>query len=209
MNRLSAIIIAVLILSLSGMYGYTQHLQNKLDKAEDYKSLYETSVKENKIWKDEAGQWRNKAEVANASASTLKELAKQGDPRMTQILKEFEGVKKSFKNLESFTELQAQTISQLTGMVKDSSIKVIKGNDTITVKVKKIRAQNDWNKYDITVFGDTANIKREGKEEFDQAVFWERKWFLGKKKWSSEIVSKNPETKIIKQSSLSVKKRRK
>lgn len=59
-----------------------------------------------------------------------------------------------------------------------------------------------------------ANIKREGREEFDMAVYWKRVgkngkkaiWPFGKKEWSSEIVSKNPETKIIKQLSLIVRK---
>lgn len=215
MNRLVAILISVLCVVIIYQYIDNQRLQGEVEKGKDFESLYGASVKKNKIWKDEANLWRNEAGVAKANESTLKELAKQGDPRITKILAEFSSIKKNFKNLESYTELQAQSISEIKGAVKDSSYRIVKGKDTVEVFAKKITAKNEWNNYDITIVGDSADIRREGREEFDMAVYWERLtkkgnktiWPFGKKEWSSEVVSKNPETKISKQNSLLVGKK--
>lgn len=216
MNRFTAILIGALCLVILYLYIDNNLLQAKVERGEDFESMYNASVKENKVWKDEAGQWRNKAVLAQASASTLKDLAKEKDPMVTKILEEFASVKRNLKNLQSFTELQSQSISELKGAVRDTSYKVIKGRDTVFVTARKITAKNEWNNYDITIVGDSADIKREGREEFDMAVYWERLtkkgnktiWPFGKKEWSSEVVSKNPETKISKQNSLLVGKKR-
>lgn len=216
MNRLVAILISVLCVVILYLYIDNQRLQGEVERGKDIESMYSASAKENKVWKDEANLWRNKAGLAQASASTLKDLAKEKDPRITKILEEFASVKRNLKNFESFTELQARTISELKGSVKDSSYRVVKGKDTVEVFAKNITASNEWNNYDITITGDSANIRREGREEFDMAVYWERLtkkgnktiWPFGKKEWSSEVVSKNPETKISKQNSLLVRKKR-
>lgn len=217
MNRLTAILIVALVLALAGMYGYVDHLENRLDKAEGYESLYNSQISKEKIWQDDLKQYHIKEGVAKANAEVLKDLAKQGDPRITKILEEFKSIKKNFKNLESFSEMQTQSISEIKGAVKDSSYRIVKDKDTIEVFAKKIIAKNEWNNYDITIVGDSADIRREGREEFDMAVYWERLtkkgtktiWPFGKKEWSSEVISKNPETKISKHNSLQVGKKRK
>ena len=216
-NRLAIILIVSLCAVIGYLFVSNQVLQKKVERGKGFESLYNASVKENKIWKDQSDQWRNKAETAQVSATVLKDLAKEKDPRITKILEEFASVKRNFKNLESFTELQAQSISEIKGAVKDSSYRIVKGKDTIEVHAKKINTSNAWNNYDITIMGDSADIRREGREEFDMAVYWERLtkkgkktiWPFGKKEWSSEVVSKNPETKITKQNSLLVGKRKK
>ena len=215
MNRLVAIGIGILILSMGGMYWRIMHLEGELEKAQGYESLYNASVKENKIWKDEAGLWRNKAEVAEVSARTLKDLVKNGDPEIQRIKDEFPALKKDLKNLLAYSEIQTKTISQLKGTVRDTVIRVVVGKDTTDKAVKKINTSNKWNIYDITIDGDSADIKREGTEEFETVVYWERLtkkgkkifWPFGKKEWQSEIKSLNPETQVVKQKSLIVKKK--
>jgi hypothetical protein len=208
MNRLTLIIFGALGVLILYLWIDNQSLQQKVARGEDYESLYNAKSKEVKVWQDESGQWRNKSSVAQASASTLKD-----NPEVQEMKKEFSSIKKSLKNVESLTKTQAETISKLSGQVRDTIYMNSSSNDTI--HAKKITAHNEWNDYDITVFGDSADIKRTGREEFNTAVYWERLtkkgnktiWPFGKKEWSSEIVSKNPETKIVKQSVLLVKRK--
>lgn len=218
MTRVLLILILILLTSLGCLYLDNKLLEKKLSRAQDYKSLYEGQVEKNKIWVDELNHWRNKAQAAEVSVSTLKALADKGDPEITKIREEFKEVKKSFKNLESFSTIETSTTSEVKGIVHDTIIKEVQGADTVSLKEQIITASNAWNTYIISIGPDsnTAVVHREGKEEFDAAVFWQRLnkkgnktiWPFGKKVWSSEMVSKNPETKIVKLSSLIVKKKK-
>lgn len=217
MNRITAFIIGGLLLIILAQYIQNEIISNKLSRAEEEKGFYESLQKENKIYKDSSNHWRNKAVNPEVSDKTLRELNKSGDPITKQILAEFSSIKKDFRNLQSYSNLQTETISRLIGIVSDTSFRKITGSDTISISGKKIKAKNEWNEYDILLTEDSALINRKGKEEFSTAVYWERLnkkgkktiWPLGKKNWSSEIVSKNPETKVIKQLSLTVSKKNK
>lgn len=218
MTRALLIFILILLSALGCLYLDNKHLEKKLSVAKDYQSLYEGQIEKNKIWVDELNHWRDKTQSALVSVNTLKALNEKGDPEVIKIREEFKEVKKNFKNLESFSTIQTETSSEVKGIVHDTIIIKLQGTDTVSIREQVITASNAWNTYNISIGPDhkTAIVQREGKEEFDAAVYWQRLnkkgnktiWPLGKKVWSSEMVSKNPETKIVKLSSLIVKKKK-
>jgi hypothetical protein len=224
MNRLTLIILA--ILAGLNIYQYVDGIftKDKLEKVEGYESLYHVAQKKDSIWQDKEKQWRIKSGSADVSNKTLKDAAKEGDPRVNEILKEFKAIKKDFSNLVAYSNFQTESISELKGLlVKDTTKEVINGKDTLRIKVEEIEADTEFSSYKITIFPPDsitgkkkADVIRHGRESFSQVVYTERLtkkgkkifWPFGKINYSSELVSKNPETKVVSLESLTVKRKK-
>jgi hypothetical protein len=162
-----------------------------------------------KQWRGKDSLWRNKTESLEISNKSLLKLAKDKDEFATKLLKEHTQIKKNFKNLLSYNDNVAINKSHVDGILHDTI--VIQKNDTIKERFTTITTQ--WDDYSVAIKGDSIGITREGREEFDQIVFWERNKIIGlrigRKKWFSEIKSLNPNTKIISQHSFLITKNKK
>lgn len=218
MNRL----IAIGFLGMAGVIIFlllrNQYLNSQLDSAVGYKDLYHQKVKENKVWKDELNHWRNKAPVAEVSKGTIKEEVKNGNPEFIKLRNENKDLRKNLSNLSSKIDIQTQSFEKIAGKLRDTLRLIINGKDTTKIQEKVMNYENEWSLYRITVDPkyDSARVDREGKEAFDIIMYWNREnkkgkktiWPLGKINYKSEITSLNPETKVVKQNSLIVKKKR-
>ncbi len=197
-----ALLVLLIVAGLMGIYIF--HLENKVEEGNEYRGLYKSSLQEAKVWKDKSDQWHSKAEELAVSNSTLKQMAKQ-DPDLIRILSEVKEIKKNLSNLQSFNVVATHTQSRFNTILKDT---VIYRGDTI-LKAQAFDYQTKWDTYREIVFGKKVFMERDGRDSLDIAAYFTRKWFLGKKKYFSEVVSANPDTKITYNRALVVKRKRK
>ncbi len=187
MTRLRLIIYALVLLLIIGMGIYIHLLHTKIDNVNSYKSLYEVEHSQNLIFKAKDSTWHNRTEVAVVSKSELKYVQE-----LQNLHKEFEGVKKNLKNLESYTQLSQVTTINKTIHIKDSVF-------TYTTKFDTIRGR---------ISNDSVSLISKHYDKLKVVQYWERKWFLGKKTWDVEIKSDNPNTIITYQKSIMSKKKK-
>ena len=197
-NNLIMIGIVVLVLLFLGFYiGY---LQNKLENANSYKGMYESVYKEAEVWKDESGKWRSKAENVEVTASELANVKE-----LQNLHKEFDGIKKSLKNLENFTGVGTNTTIDKTIKLKDTTIYTVNGKP---IKASTFKYKNKWDSIDGIIVADSIQWKINHRDSLEIVQFWDRSWFLGKKKYSTEIKSANPDTKIDYQKAIKTKRKK-
>jgi hypothetical protein len=187
------IVIALLLTSLGGCYWlYGQWRAAEKEK----KSLVELngkSFKEVSYYQNRLGNEVAKNKTLQLETKTVKELVKEGQ---LPILKEFEGLKKNYRNLESLMQASIRMNSQLSLQVQnDSSFKY---QDEFRHLIGRIT-------HDST--GYIANITDTTVVPIDIVVYWKRKWFLGKKVYVAEAVSKNKAAKIIGLETIQIRKR--
>lgn len=211
------IVIGILLLLLTGSFFYIKHQSNQIEDKESQISYLQSDFKSKsdsigRSFQDKSDLWHNQVTSLQVTNQSLKQLSKAKDSEIVKIRTLFTKIKPDFRNLNNYTAVKAINKSTATGVSKiDTTSKPIV-SDTSKLFYSS-NALTEWDAYDLRIYGagecriDSFQIDRVGKESFNQAMYWTRKWFLGKKTYHSEIVSLNPNTAIISQNSLVVKKR--
>lgn len=137
---------------------------------------------------------------------TVKKLAEEGQ---LTWLKEFEGVKKNMKNLESAYRLQARAADSVGARLEKLRLTYINDDgDTIVYQGVKFNYQDKYTALKAKqVTPDSIVVTYNIKVPLSGAVFWKRKWFLGKKQYQAEMMSENPSVVLDSVVSLTVKKK--
>ena len=176
-----------------------KHLTKLYNDRDDYKSMYESSLKENKVWKDETNHWRNRSENIEITKENLDQLKD-----LQNLSKEFEGVKKNLKNLENYIEVSSTTNIHKTVKIKDTTIYI----NNIAHKEQYFDYKDKYDTITCIIDSGKATFDIKSSTSLEEVQYWDRKWFLGKKKYFTEIKSLNPNTKIIRQKDIKVKRKK-
>lgn len=187
---------ALLLLSGVGLH----LLYRKLDKANSYKAAYESVYKQAETWKDESGKWRSKAEaieVTNSELINIKEFEK--------LREDYKDIKKSLKNLENYNKIGSTTIINNTTHIKDT---IFFGKDSTATKASVFSYKNKFENIYGVIKGDSIDWTIEHRDSLEIVQYWDRTWFLAKKKYFTEIKSANPNTKIDYQKSIKSKRKK-
>ena len=176
-------------------------LWDKSEKLNSYKSLYETTNKQNQVFQAPDSTWRNRTEVAAVTGSELTSIKE-----LKNLSNEFNGLKKSLRNLELYSQFSQQTILRLQTQLHDTSF-FKKGTD-IKITGKTVTYSNKWDSVSVLIVGDNIDWTIKHKDSIQIVEYWDRKWFLGKKKSIIEIQSKNPDSKVDYQKSIKRERKR-
>lgn len=195
MIRIYAIVIAIVLLLAS--LGTSYWLYGQWRSAEkERKSLVEFNSKTFKSvthYKNKLNNEVAKNETLQLESKTLKELVKEGQ---LPVLKEFEGLKRNYRNLQTLMQANINLTSNLSMQVQaDSTFTYADEFRDIDGKISK-----DSLGY-IVHITDTSTIP------IDIVVYWKRKWFLGQKTFQAEAVSKNKKAKIIGLETIQIRKK--
>lgn len=150
-------------------------------------------------YKNELGKEVAKNELLELDRKSFKALQEE----FSYLHKEFDGVKKNLRNVEHVTQITAQIIDSLKLPTNDTTMVI---NNEI-VNVKTFDYQDDYNRVSGIVMKDSTSVHLEIEVPLDGVVYWERKWFLGKKIYTTEMTSKNSKVHITKLESIRVTKR--
>jgi len=189
-------LIIVLLLIIFVLFAKAINLINLKNSLTKYYAIKDQEIK---TWKDNSGYWRSKAETAEINREDLKKLEE-----LKNLSKEFEGVKKSLKNLENYIGISSETTINKTVNLKDTTI--YKNN--IAYTVPKFEFKDEWTDITGVIDSGKVDLKISSKDSLDVVQYWDRKWFLGKKKYFTEIKSFNPNTKITYQRSIKTKRKK-
>jgi len=199
-NRLQLIIYAIILFLFIGMGIYIRFLVGENDKLNSYKSLYQTANHENKIFRAKDSTWRNRTEVAVVTKSELTNVKELQD-----LHKEFEGIKRSLKNLENFNQISEVTTINKTVKLKDTTIYTI---DNQVIKASTFSYKNNWESISGVIVSDSIQWNITHKDSLTIVQYWDRSWFLGKKKYFTEVKSGNPNSIIDYQRSIKSERKR-
>ena len=167
---------------------YIKILQGKVTNSQSYKSLYEANYKENQIYKAKDSTWHNKTQDIQVTSSQLDQVKE-----LQNLHAEFSGIKKSLANLENYTKTsEVTTIHKTVYITKDSTFSYESKYDTIKGTIKDGR----------------VNLTDIHRDSLIVVQYWDRTWFLGKKKYITEIKSSNPNTIVDYQRSIKTERKR-
>lgn len=200
MTRLRLLIYICITVLFIGLLSYVNFLRSKVDNLESYKSMYEVEHRENKIFRAKDSLWHNNSEVATITKQTAKYVKDLED-----LHKRFDGVNKRLNNLEIYSTLSTETTIHKTVKVKDT---IIYNTDSVALYGKTGKYEDEWEKATGTLIGDSLILDIKHIDKLETVMYWDRTWFLGKKKWYNEIVSKNPNTIIKSQKIIKTERKR-
>lgn len=196
-SRLTLIKWGAIALGILVLFIYIQTLRLEIQELSGFKSLYQTSQQEAKIWQDKDNAWRIRVQAAEITKENLKDLAE-----VKTLIKQF-NLKKSGNNLESYIQTNTETTIHKQVRLKDTTIYF---GDTVTVPAFNYHDQ--WMDIRGVVQDGKVDLKIQNQDSLQVVTYWKRSWFLGKKKYFTEIKSSNPSTKLTYEKSIKVKKRR-
>lgn len=200
LNRLNLIILIACLLIIAGLGCYTFVLHSKLESISDYKTLYESKSKENKVWKDQYGYWRNRAETVEITKENLQDIKE-----LQHLSSEFEGLKKNLKNLETYINANTVTEIHKTVKLRDSTIYSV---DSVPIRIPVFSYKDKWESVRGAIVDDSITLNISHMDSLSIVQYWDRRWLLAKKKYFIEIKSDNPNTRIVYQKSIMVKRKK-
>lgn len=194
------IIIGIVILSLIGVISYQDH-QIKKERAEK-----ETYQKNTNILLDSVKVYKANDSLSAASVGVLELKLSEYKQHRQEDLNTIKSLNVDINRLNSVLKTQAETITNLEGIAKDTMIpgpKIVdRPIEKNQVKAKCIKDSNKWYSIDLCIFENNKYIgtfiNREELIAVNHIIpkkFLFFKW--GVKDVRTEIVSKNPNTVIV------------
>lgn len=186
---------------------YNKYLEQKNEK-ENIELLFSKKEAEIELYKNKHGQLVAKNEAVSLENKSIKELVKDGN---LQFLKQFDNLKRNYKNLENAYEIQAKISDSLKSKLNfiDTSYVTSKG-DTVKFKAFSWGIKDKWREISLKqITPDSVYFKEEQNVPLDGVLYWKRKWFLGKKHYFSEVTSENPHVRINKLLTIRIEGKRK
>ena|ERR1700753_3024516 len=199
-SRFHLIVYSIFLIAFGILLFYIKILVNKTENLESFKSTYQTEG-QSKSWQAKDSSWHNKAQDAEVTKSELEYLKE-----LQGLHSEFDGVKKSLKNLENYTGFSETTTIHKTIKLKDSTIYNI--DSSSLTHTYKFDYKTKWDQISGSILGDSVDLKVTHNDSLEVVQYWDRKWLLGKKKYFTEIKSENPNTKINYQRSIKTQRKR-
>lgn len=202
-NR-TTITIAILVILLAAIGIQTVRASRYKIKAtlaeneRDQAVVFATDTKkEVEIYRNKVGMVVTKSEQLELSLANVERLR---DTERLQFLKQFDKLKKDLRNLEA-----AGTFDWL---VEEDSIPMTESFVPCpdSIKVFTFKLKDQYNDIEAKVI-DTPRF--DIRVPINYIDYWERKWFLGKKKWYRETTSPNKLIRLEAQESFVVSKRKK
>ena len=202
-NR-TTITIAILVILLAAIGIQTVRASRYKIKAtlaeneRDQAVVFATDTKkEVEIYRNKVGMVVTKSEQLELSLANVERLR---DTERLQFLKQFDKLKKDLRNLEA-----AGTFDWL---VEEDSIPMSESFVPCpdSIKVFTFKLKDAYNDIEAKVI-DTPRF--DIRVPINYIDYWDRKWFLGKKKWYRETTSPNKLIRLEAQESFVVSKRKK
>lgn len=209
LNRLFLTVIIILLIILLGGFGYVKILEGKVEALKPYKGLYEAEKRQNVIYKDESNKWHNKSEALEFEAKTLRQQLRAGDSTLKKILAENKQIKKSFRNLNQYSQIATKTETEFTVPLKDTTLT----KDSIQHLARTFYWYNRFYEVSGIITKDSISPIITSYDSITVVGWWQReKKFLfvkyGKKRNYIDVSSNNPDTKITHNRNIVLKRRR-
>ncbi len=149
---------------------------------------------------DDSGRSHSKVNVIEVPKGNLTDVKQLED-----LTDEVKGLRKNLTNLENYITISSQTIIHKTTYLRDT---VYFTSDSVLHHTKTFSQEDKFDTLRVVIKGDSAEWYRSHTDSLASALYWDRKWFLGRKKYKNEIINFNPMSKIIYQSVVKAARKR-
>lgn len=208
-RRLIYVLVFVFItgMTFAGRHFVSQIKELKKQKQELI-SFNNSATQELERTKNKLNQEVVKTEELTLTNDNLKRLA---DDRIQGLLNQFSALKSDFRNLEQAFQIDSEIRSTDRVTTYDTTIVRSSKDTTVTyIKAKAFKFESQWKKGDGLVLSDSVIINQTIQVPLDGVVYWKRNFPLfGKKIYSTEFTSANPEVVITNLQNIKVRRRRK
>ena len=115
-----------------------------------------------------------------------------------QWLKQFEGLNKRMNNLEHAYKISLKAMDSINLKLSDTiRYYVSTKGDTIKFTAKNWKYKDEWGDFKFEqISPDSGEFKYLVNVPLSGVTYWDRKWFLGKKRYKTEVHSDNPHIKL-------------
>lgn len=153
------------------------------------------------FYKNDHGHQVARSQALELSLRNAQSLA---ESERLSFVREFQGMKKSLRNLEHAIRITGQVSSDHSLALEDS---IVHFDQDSTFNFQRFNYADSLNSISGVVFPDTVMLKIRATVPLRAAVFWTRKWFLGKKRYHFDVTSTNPYVTITEAEAIQIKKR--
>jgi hypothetical protein len=183
----------VIILVICVLYFKCSHNEQK--ERHSLQSIIIAKDAEIRTWKDNAQQWHTQTTVADINSHKALKLLVAYDTNFQRLSKDFVSLKKSMRNLSYYNTHNMGSTYHITAPVTDTSI--IDHNDTTQIQIIDVADSAGWYNFKAVInTHKVAVIDFNTKDSISTVVTFKRRWFLGRKRYTQEIISHNPHSKI-------------
>lgn len=192
-NKYLVITIAILGITVVIMFKKWQHAEGQVTQLTDYVKVKDA---ETEHYKNQYGRQVAKTDALQIDFDTFKKISSDKD---LEWIQQFEGVKKSLKNLEVTTQVNAKAVADFKLTGTDTTIMV----DGKSTPGFNFGVDDQWLKVEGIVLPETKYVQAlvEVNVPIEGVLYWQRKKILGlrigKKTWKSEFTSPNPHVTIM------------
>lgn len=200
--------IAAVLLIIS-LFSAVSILSNKLAQSDSDNQnlikLHSAEVQKVEYYSTKLGQ-----EVATNQATVLSNKAMKDLVQSQEMawLNNFKDLKRSMKNLEVAQQMTARAYDSLKVRLEETKKYYIspKGD---TIKFLKMKLEDEYNRVTAEqVSRDSGVLVVDIKVPLQQAIYWDKKWFLGKKSYNSDVTSPNKKVTITKLQTIITRKKK-
>jgi hypothetical protein len=171
-------------------------------RIDDIKNIVNTQNESIRTFKDEANRWHSVATATELQHHEAVKMYIKSDTNLNRVIKDFTTVKKSLKNLEYLGITTLSSNYNATHQIILDTV-YIQNKDTLPAKyIHGVEPRNYFSYQAIVYNNDIKDLQIQSNDTINVAVTKWRKWFLGKKRFRSEVISSNPYTKITHQKTL-------
>lgn len=203
MNKLKIYIIVGII--IASLFGTIAILHQRLQKEKAEKELYRRNTD---VLMDKVTEYKTKDSLNVASIGVIELKLSEYKKYRANDLNLINSLKVDKKRLQQITTTQIQTIYELKGSVRDS---IVYRDNYIVDTFKCITIHNTW--FDLKGCSNRNNDFSGTFENRDSLIYIEhivpKKFFFfkwGVKERKQEILSKNPNTRIVNAEYISIRK---
>lgn len=199
------LILIIVVLAIAGSIFFNRWLVLREQNKQITQYAIQKSM-EVEYYKLENGQLVATKDAAILDLKTVKKLSEDKD---LQWIKQFEGIKKNLRNLETATQINTETIASMKGNITDTVVVV----DSTEHRAFSFDNSDKWMEVKGVVIPDLKTVDTFIKVQvpIEGVMFWKRKKVvglrIGSKEWSSEFTSPNPYTKITTLNQILIKRR--
>ncbi|MEH0154026.1 DUF6549 family protein [Limibacter armeniacum] len=188
----------ILLGLLIALGSYARHLHNGRsqlgNQLEETVQLLDGAKQEVRKYETDNRQLIWKAQTLEVDKNTLEDIA---DTKQYEWLKKYEKLKRDYRNLQSALELQMEVKKVIDTVIHDTTIILMHDTAYEEKQFSKISYSDEWANIEF-VFDSTGAVTGTITEDIplEVVVYWDRKWFLGKKTYFVEAHSPNPNANI-------------
>lgn len=179
--------------------------QSNDSRIDDIKNIVVSQNESIRTFKDEANRWHSVATATQLQHHEAVKLYIKSDTQLNSVVKQFTTVKKSLRNLEYLGVTGLTSNYNITNQIIKDTV-ILGNNDTLKAKFVYGAEPKNYYRYQAIVYNnDIKDLQIQTNDTINVAVTKWRKWFLGKRRYRSEVISSNPYSKITYQKTLLIK----